>query len=829
MKRSLFLLLLAVCFATGANATVYYVDSAQANNTGAGTSWATAKKDIQNAIDLANVNGDEVWVKAGTYLPTINPITMPNGIASSNNRDKTLYLASKDIKLYGGFSGIETASNQRNPTLNVTILSGDLDGSAGTDDAYHVLLTLRCTPTCVVDGFTITGGRANASDHVYVVPYGNSIYRNRGGGMANYSSSPTINNCIFISNISSNSPRNGGGLYIRDGADAIITNCAFTGNIGSGASIESSHSVVRNCVFSTNTNGGMYVNGNNETNNCVFSNNTGSYGGGISNNSTIDTVSIAGCVFFNNIAISGGGVYSIGGDFNIRNCTFYSNSVTGTAGSRGGAIYFHPRTTGGLSNCILWGNTTPDNTANPNREEVFRLLNSSSLTISHSIIRDYINSADNNYTSGAGIRSVAPRFVNEADPDGADNIWGTADDGLTLLSCSPAINTGDPASTTPTTDLLGNNRVGAYDLGAYESQGTAATGLAIDRTSATTTVDSGYGQGFGTCGAVIADVASAGARPVAGSVTATVYRQLGPPTTSNGQPYVRRHYDIHPATNPDSATANLTLYFAQGDFTTYNSNNPTYPPLPASSTDSAGIANLRITQQHGTSATGLPGSYTGWAGAGPANVLITPTSVIWNTTLLRWEVSFPVTGFSGFFAHSTLNNTALPVKLLSFTAQVAGTANAISWQVAGQDAGTTYRIERSATGSEFVTIGAVAAGNKNEYSFFDDEAPTAVTYYRLRIISENGEHSYSTTVLVRHRMAGTNGVTLYPVPVTSLLNLQNTDAALEGSIAIVQDIQGKEILRFTMRNEISVDATNWPAGLYVLRLASGNITRFTKH
>ena len=78
-------LLFALTFIFGlttVHATVYYVDSAKANNTGAGTSWATAKKDIQNGINLALVAGDEVWVKKGTYKPTV--------IKKGRNRSKSI-------------------------------------------------------------------------------------------------------------------------------------------------------------------------------------------------------------------------------------------------------------------------------------------------------------------------------------------------------------------------------------------------------------------------------------------------------------------------------------------------------------------------------------------------------------------------------------------------------------------------------------------------------------------------------------------------------------------------------------------------------------------
>jgi hypothetical protein len=42
------------------------------------------------------------------------------------------------------------------------------------------------------------------------------------------------------------------------------------------------------------------------------------------------------------------------------------------------------------------------------------------------------------YTSMTGTLNGNPLFVNISDGDGADNDWGTADDGLILQSSSPA-------------------------------------------------------------------------------------------------------------------------------------------------------------------------------------------------------------------------------------------------------------------------------------------------------------------------------------------------------------------------------------------------------
>ena len=139
--------------------------------------------------------------------------------------------------------------------------------------------------------------------------------------------------------------------------------------------------------------------------------------------------------------------------------------------------------------------------------------------------------------------------------------------------------------------------------------------------------------------------------PLTGKVTASVYLQPTTPSAPTNEAYSRRYYSILPADSADFRTAKITLYFTQAEFDDYNSAPGITSKLPQNSTDAAGKTALRVTQQKGTSVTGDFGSFTGFGGSGPANVLLIPgdSNVVWNAPLSRWEISFPVTGFGGFF------------------------------------------------------------------------------------------------------------------------------------------------------------------------------------
>ena len=142
----------------------YAQDTLYVKPDAASTAWdgqsGMVYTNLQDALNAAQA-GDQIWVAAGTYVPTSN---FPNG---SDNRCKSFVLKS-GVTLYGGFDGTETDPTQREMEelsfdfSNPTILSGDISNTPTdfTDNAYHVLYAATAS-NFVLDGFTIMGGYGN--------------------------------------------------------------------------------------------------------------------------------------------------------------------------------------------------------------------------------------------------------------------------------------------------------------------------------------------------------------------------------------------------------------------------------------------------------------------------------------------------------------------------------------------------------------------------------------------------------------------------------------------------------------------------------------------
>ena len=366
------------------NATVYYVNSTQPNNSGNGLSWGNAKKDVQNAINLAIV-GDSVWVATGTYLPTDYP---PTSTTPLTNRHKTIYITD-GVKIYGGFVGTETNFNQRNIGLNTTTLSGDFSNNdvatgsgsslvitGNSENAYHVVLSV--VPSSggtgvVVDGFAIKGGNANTS--TANIMFGSvTIYSGDGGAIYCYGGNNILRNDSLYYNASTNTA----GLNLLNSSN-LIENCNVVNNSGYGILCNSSNIIYSNVSYSRLC--GIVGNRNNISYNTITHNgslggstggirgdsckityntisfNYGTYGGGISSNSN-DTIMFNTINYnqtkdlnFSNVP-SGAGIYC-----NLNANFIFNNTIQGNkaVNGNGGGIYIGE---GVVSNNIIKQDTT---------------------------------------------------------------------------------------------------------------------------------------------------------------------------------------------------------------------------------------------------------------------------------------------------------------------------------------------------------------------------------------------------------------------------------------------------------------------------------------
>jgi len=191
-------------------------------------------------------------------------------------------------------------------------------------------------------------------------------------------------------------------------------------------------------------------------------------------------------------------------------------------------------------------------------------------------------------------------------------------------------------------------------------------------------------------------------------------------------------------------------------------------------------------------------------------------------------------GFTEFSPFALASGTALPIELLTFTAQKNGEQARLLWQTASESNNAFFAVERASEGSGFREIGRVdGSGNSTEVNayLFNDETPMpGVNYYRLRQTDFDGTESYSPVAAVVFE--STQAMLLYPSPTSGELSITFAEALEETAVWEIYDVAGRRL----MDGKTDVDAAGFtvetqylPEGMYVLILQNGrqiNMERF---
>lgn len=235
-----------------------------------GSAWNRAYKNVQAAIDklAAGGQGGEVWVKAGTYQPSV--------YMSGASTDRSAAFVMKDgVSVYGGFEGNETTRAERDNKkgsmpwqyAHSTVFVGNAYGGSATgggkceyntadnkwsvtgSNSNHVVWFAQPDGTAfkdvtVLDGVTIKGGAARET-----VGAKENFFGDRGAGVY-MAGNAYLTNCVVTENAAAGK---GGGVYLYGGR--IIGSLLYNneGQQGGAVYVDNSGIVLRSML--TNNSG----------------------------------------------------------------------------------------------------------------------------------------------------------------------------------------------------------------------------------------------------------------------------------------------------------------------------------------------------------------------------------------------------------------------------------------------------------------------------------------------------------------------------------------------------------------------------------------------
>jgi uncharacterized membrane protein len=325
-------------------------------------------------------------------------------------------------------------------TIDGNTYAVTLSGDANNDGSANVHLFTNSGADVTLNNLTLTDGKAG-NDEGYV------------GGLVVNDGTLSVYNSTLTNGYADN---NGGAIFNKPNAQVTISNTLLMSSV---ARLDG---------------GGLYNDGGTVTvAQSTFMLNVAARGGGIANHA--GTTTINNSTFAYNVGGGGGGVYNDAGAssvLTINNSTFSGN----TAGNQGGGIYNYADARLALRNSIIANSS--------GNSDCFDFIDSTPVTVTNTLIEK-----SDTFNGGCGLPVLSVEPTYGADPMLAplDN-YGGVQNTFALLPGSPALDMGDDA-TCETTDQRGESRVGACDLGAFESQGFTLTLIAGDNQTANVYTD----------------------------------------------------------------------------------------------------------------------------------------------------------------------------------------------------------------------------------------------------------------------------------------------------------------------------------------------------
>jgi len=175
--------------------------------------------------------------------------------------------------------------------------------------------------------------------------------------------------------------------------------------------------------------------------------------------------------------------------------------------------------------------------------------------------------------------------------------------------------------------------------------------------------------------------------------------------------------------------------------------------------------------------------------------------------------------------------SVLAVDLLSFQGNINRNNKVfLEWKVARNEKVNLFEVQRSINGDEFKTIGVVFTSEKRgdeNYMFYENISFSDKVAYRLKMIDDQQNVSYSKTLVFQTNVTTKNDIKIIGNPVNDKLTFSFTTSGSSLSDIKIYDMSGRVIMSNKVNNyegnnlvSLTLDSTMKP-GMYVLEIKNG--------
>lgn len=187
-----------------------------------------------------------------------------------------------------------------------------------------------------------------------------------------------------------------------------------------------------------------------------------------------------------------------------------------------------------------------------------------------------------------------------------------------------------------------------------------------------------------------------------------------------------------------------------------------------------------------------------------------------------------VSSFSPFTLGSSTNVNPLPLVLLNFNAKAIANNIEVKWATTSEINNDFFTLEKSTNGSEWSNIATIKGAGNSEvltnYNFLDVNPVNGTQFYRLKQTDVNGDFTYSAIVAVTFGQSQLNNtLSMYPIPASTVLNIQSSMDLSAGAVVNVYNAQGRMVMTLhANESNLAIDIQNLESGIYFVEINAGS-------
>jgi Secretion system C-terminal sorting domain/NHL repeat len=173
-----------------------------------------------------------------------------------------------------------------------------------------------------------------------------------------------------------------------------------------------------------------------------------------------------------------------------------------------------------------------------------------------------------------------------------------------------------------------------------------------------------------------------------------------------------------------------------------------------------------------------------------------------------------------------LVSVALPTKLLSFGCFLSNADETmIKWTTALEEGTSYFDVEYSADGKQFSYLSTVKArGQSSSYSYVHCCPSYGYTYYRLKMIDQDGKYSYSNVDAVKFDPTKPD-LNVFPNPTSDMVTIRYPVSTKQEIINVI-DAKGTTVRQVQIpagSDEKQISLKGFPRGIYLIQLLQSGL------